>query len=58
MTDQRLAYWRQHLHLAAVALLLPVFLGIYYLGFWLRFEGQLPPSELRCSALRQPGLWW
>ena len=26
--------------------LLPVFVGVYYLSYWLRFEGQLGPTEL------------
>jgi len=35
---------RQSLCMAA---LLPVFIGSYYFSFWLRFEGQLGPAELR-----------
>jgi FlaA1/EpsC-like NDP-sugar epimerase len=44
--DDRPIYWRQHLYLLGTALLLPVFVGIYYLNFWLRFEGQLTENEL------------
>ena len=48
MNDRRPVYWRQHLHLLAAIGLLPVFAGIYYLDFWLRFEGQLTQDELQC----------
>jgi FlaA1/EpsC-like NDP-sugar epimerase len=48
--DDRPVYWRQHLHLLAAAALLPVFAGIYYLDFWLRFEGDLRGAELDCFA--------
>ena len=41
MTNVRSISWRQHRHLLGVALLLPVFVGIYYLSYWLRFEGQV-----------------
>lgn len=30
-----------------LAWLLPIFAGIYYLSYWLRFEGQLGPNEWR-----------
>ncbi len=46
--NDRPIYWRQHLHLLAAAALLPVFAGIYYLDFWLRFEGQLSGDERQC----------
>ena len=36
-------------------MLLPVFVGIYYLGFWLRFEGQLGGDQLQC--LPRHGGW-
>ena len=32
--------------LLSTAALLPVFVGVYYLSYWLRFEGQLGPVEL------------
>ena len=44
----RTAYWRQHLHLLTTAALVPALAGIYYLSFWLRFEGQLSGGELAC----------
>jgi FlaA1/EpsC-like NDP-sugar epimerase len=34
-------YWRSHLHLLVGASLVPIFFGIYYMSYWLRFEGQL-----------------
>ena len=30
-----------------MAALLPVFAGIYYLAYWLRFDGDLPPNQLQ-----------
>jgi FlaA1/EpsC-like NDP-sugar epimerase len=48
MNDDRAAYWRRHLHLLGVVVLLPVFVGIYYLDFWLRFECRLTGSEMQC----------
>ncbi len=48
MFDDRAVFWRRHLHLLGAAALLPVFAGIYYLDFWLRFEGQLTAKELHC----------
>ncbi len=48
MMDDRPVYWRQHLHLLAATALLPVFAGIYYLDFWLRFEGEMTGDQLRC----------
>ena len=39
-------YWRQHLHLLTEVALLPCFVGIYFLSYWLRFEGQLGENEL------------
>jgi len=41
-------YWRRHLHLLVVAAMLPLFAAIYWLAFWLRFEGQLSESRLQC----------
>ena len=35
------------LRLMNMAMLLPVFAGIYYLGYWLRFEGQLGQDALK-----------
>ena len=43
----KIAYWRRHLYLLVAASLLPVFVGIYYLGYWLRFEGQLGENEFK-----------
>ena len=40
------AYWRKHLHLLIAVALVPIFFAIYYLCFWLRFEGQLGWHEL------------
>ncbi len=40
------AYWRKHLYLLGTAALAPLFGGIYYLAFRLRFEGQLPEERL------------
>jgi FlaA1/EpsC-like NDP-sugar epimerase len=40
--------WRRYLHLVGVMTLLPVFAGIYYLAFWLRFDGQLSNENLHC----------
>lgn len=48
MMDNRAVYWRQQFHLLGVAALLPVFVGIYYLNFLLRFEFELAESELHC----------
>ena len=48
MSDNRAAYWRRHLHLLGVLALAPIFVGIYYLDFWLRFEGQLTAVERHC----------
>ena len=42
----RSVYWRQHLHLLTEVSLLPCFVGIYFLSYWLRFEGQLGEQEL------------
>ncbi len=41
-------YWRQHLHLLVAAALVPFLAGIYYLSFWLRFEGPLGGRETAC----------
>ena len=48
MRDDRPIYWRQHLHLLAATALLPLFAGIYYFDFWLRFEGELSGDRLHC----------
>ncbi len=39
-------YWRQHLHLLTELLLLPCFVGIYFLSYWLRFESPLSEHAL------------
>lgn len=39
---------RGHLYLLTTAMLLPAFVGIYWLSFWLRFEGQLGNKDLAC----------
>ena len=44
----KIASWRRHLYLLTTAALLPAFAGIYYLCFWLRFEGQLSDCGLAC----------
>lgn len=41
----KLSGWRRQL--ACMAMLLPVFVGTYYVSFWLRFEGQLDAEDLR-----------
>jgi FlaA1/EpsC-like NDP-sugar epimerase len=35
---------RRHLHVFIAAALLPIFITVYYLSYWLRFEGQLGRS--------------
>jgi FlaA1/EpsC-like NDP-sugar epimerase len=50
MTGERTVCWQRHLHWLGVAALLPVFAGIYYLDFWLRFEGFLTDAEVECFA--------
>jgi FlaA1/EpsC-like NDP-sugar epimerase len=40
--------WRNHLYLLTTMALLPVFVGIYWLSFCLRFDGQLGQAELAC----------
>jgi FlaA1/EpsC-like NDP-sugar epimerase len=37
---------RRQLHVLIGAALLPIFVAIYYLSYWLRFEGQLGSNEL------------
>ncbi len=37
---------RARRQLLCMGSLLPVFIGVYYLSYWLRFEGQLGPTEL------------
>ena len=39
---------RRHLYLLTTMALVPAFVGIYWLSFWLRFEGQLDDEELAC----------
>ena len=46
--DDRPVYWRQHFHVLAAMMLLPLFASVYYLDFWLRFEGEMTGKELRC----------
>ena len=41
---------RRHLYLLTTMMLVPAFVGIYWLSFWLRFEGQLGGEELACFA--------
>jgi len=48
MMHDRTYYWRHHLHVLAAAALLPAFAGIYFLSYWLRFEGQIATAEYRC----------
>jgi FlaA1/EpsC-like NDP-sugar epimerase len=48
MIQDRPAYWRHHRHVLGAAALLPVFVAIYYLSYWLRFEGQLGAGEAEC----------
>jgi FlaA1/EpsC-like NDP-sugar epimerase len=40
--------WRRHLHLLTTTALLPAFVGVYWLSFWLRFEGQLGLEGQAC----------
>lgn len=40
--------FRGHLYLLTTAALLPAFVGIYWLSFWLRFERQLAGENLAC----------
>jgi FlaA1/EpsC-like NDP-sugar epimerase len=47
-TSPKTDAWRRHLYLLTTAALLPAFVGIYYLSFWLRFEGQLSNCGLAC----------
>ncbi len=42
------AYWRQYVYLLTTAALVPALVGIYYLCFWLRFEGQVAGDGLAC----------
>ena len=41
---------RRYLYLLTTMVLVPVFVGIYWLSFWLRFEGQLDDENLACFA--------
>ena len=45
--NRRPNYWRQHFHLIGLALLAPMFVCIFYVDFWLRFEGQLNEATLQ-----------
>jgi FlaA1/EpsC-like NDP-sugar epimerase len=40
--------WRHSLYLLTTMALLPVFVGIYWLAFWLRFDRLLGEGELTC----------
>jgi FlaA1/EpsC-like NDP-sugar epimerase len=51
MTLDRPAYWQHHLHVLGAVALLPVFVGIYWLSYWLRFEGQLGAGEMESFRL-------
>ena len=42
------AYWRHHLHLLTLLAIAPALAAIYYLSFWLRFEGRLEGANLAC----------
>lgn len=48
MVKKQVLYWRRHLHLLGVVALLPIFVGIYYLDFLLRFEFELSKDNLEC----------
>jgi FlaA1/EpsC-like NDP-sugar epimerase len=43
----RISYWRNHFHLLVGMALVPIFVAVYILGYWLRFEGQLGERELQ-----------
>ncbi len=43
-------YWRRHRYLLATIGLTPVLAAIYYIGYLLRFEGQLDASAGHCFA--------
>jgi FlaA1/EpsC-like NDP-sugar epimerase len=47
-------YWRSHLHLFVAAALAPLFIAIYYISFWIRFEGQLGAYEVACFCATAP----
>ena len=55
LINHRSSDWRQHLHLLAAVALLPVLVAVYYLSFWLRFEGQLDVAASR--AFRATAGW-
>jgi FlaA1/EpsC-like NDP-sugar epimerase len=42
-----LAYWRRRLDVPLAVALLPVFVVVYALSFWLRFDRQFGPSEVQ-----------
>jgi len=42
-----LTLWHSHKRYLGLVVLLPVFVAIYYLSYWLRFEGQLDPEYVR-----------
>jgi len=44
----RSIYWRQHRHLLLAVALLPIFVSVYYLSFWLRFEGEALAGAMGC----------
>jgi FlaA1/EpsC-like NDP-sugar epimerase len=46
--DDPAVYWRRHHHLLGLVAIAPVFVGIYYIDFWLRFDRQLTEDNLRC----------
>ncbi|MEN6405772.1 MAG: nucleoside-diphosphate sugar epimerase/dehydratase [Thermoguttaceae bacterium] len=51
MGNNRQHYWRQHSYLAGTIAIAPLFAAIYYVDFWLRFEGQLDGGNLqRCLS--------
>ena len=44
------ASWRRHRHLVAELAMAPLLVAIYYLSFWLRFEGQIVGHAQACFA--------
>ena len=43
-------FFREDLYLLSTMMLVPAFAGIYWLSFWLRFEGQVDDEDLACFA--------
>lgn len=41
-------YWNNHFHLLIALIMAPIFVAIYFLSYWIRFEGQLGKSDLNC----------